>query len=109
VGVVASFPPIGGSDTERLCSTWARGAVSDCEQPSWYAFTVLAANGPFLTIHPGAILRLPQKHPSLTAIAVDMRVTRKPICLFTLRNRSLSPVAKLFTEVAFAVAKTMKR
>jgi len=81
----------------------------DCEQPSWYAFTVLAANGPFLTIHPGAILRLPQKHPSLTAIAVDMRVTRNPICLFTLRNRSLSPVAKLFTEVAFAVAKTMKR
>ena len=77
--------------------------------PSAYALNMMAANGPFLTIFPGAMLRLPQKHPLLTAIAVDMRATRSPICLFTLRNRTLSPAAKLFTEMAFAVTKATKR
>ena len=77
--------------------------------PSTDAINVLVANGPFLTILPGTMLRLPRKHPLLSAIAVDMRTTRKPICLITLRNRSLSPAARLFTETASAVAKATLR
>lgn len=75
---------------------------------STHALNVLMANGPFLTILPRTMLRLPQKQPLLTALAVDMRTTRHPICLITLKNRSLSPAAKVFIEAAAAVVKTMK-
>jgi DNA-binding transcriptional LysR family regulator len=77
--------------------------------PSTYALNMLVANGPFLTVLPGATLRLPEKHPLLTAIAVDMRMTRNPICLISLKERSLSPVAKLFAEEASAVSKAMTK
>jgi DNA-binding transcriptional LysR family regulator len=77
--------------------------------PSAYALCMLAATGPFLTMHPRTLLRTPQMHPSLTAIVVDMRGTRNPISLITLRNRSLSPAAKLFTEMASTTAKAVKR
>jgi DNA-binding transcriptional LysR family regulator len=76
---------------------------------SAYALCMLAATGPFLTMHPRTLLRTPQMHPSLTAIVVDMRGTRNPISLITLRNRSLSPAAKLFTEMASTTAKAVKR
>jgi DNA-binding transcriptional LysR family regulator len=77
--------------------------------PSTYALSALVATGPFLTIHPATMLRVPQKHPLITAVAVDMRATRNPIGLFTLNNRSLSPAAKIFVETTSAVVKTMKR
>ena len=83
-----------------------RTAVS---APSTHAISVLVANGPFLTILPGATLGLSKNHSLLAAVAVDMRATRNPICLITLRNRALSPVARLFTETTFAVAKAMAR
>jgi DNA-binding transcriptional LysR family regulator len=76
--------------------------------PSAFALCMFAATGPFLTIHPRTLLRAPQMHSSLTAIAVDMRPTRSPISLVTLKNRSLSPAAKLFTEIASSTAKTIK-
>jgi DNA-binding transcriptional LysR family regulator len=77
--------------------------------PSTHAISVLVANGPFLTILPGAMLGLSKKHPLLAAVAVDMRATRNPICLITLRNRALSPVARLFAEAASAVGKARER
>jgi DNA-binding transcriptional LysR family regulator len=76
---------------------------------STYALNVLVANGPFLTVLPGVTLRLPEKHPLLTAIAVDMRMTRNPMCLISLKGRTLSPVAKLFAAEASAVARAMMK
>lgn len=76
--------------------------------PSTYALSMLVATGPFLTVSPRTMLRTPQKHPLLTAVAVDMRTTRDPIGLFTLGNRSLSPAAKLFKETASVVIKALK-
>ena len=77
--------------------------------PSTYALSMLVATGPFITVHPSTMLRIPQKHALLTAVDVDMRRTRNPIALITLSNRSLSPAAKMFTETASAVVKTMQR
>src|SRR5215470_8670804 len=74
--------------------------------PSTYALSMLVATGPFLTVHPSTMLRIPQRHALLTAVDVDMRRTRNPIALITLSNRSLSPAAKMFTETASAVVKT---
>jgi DNA-binding transcriptional LysR family regulator len=76
---------------------------------STYALSVLVANGPFLAMHPGTMLTMPNDHPQLTAVDVRLAKTRGPIGLITLKGRSLSPVAKLFLQVAANVVKTMAR
>jgi hypothetical protein len=47
-------------------------------------------------------------HPQLTAVDVRLRKTRGPIGLIRLKNRSLSPVAKLFLRAANDVVKTIR-
>lgn len=76
---------------------------------STYALSVLVANGPFLAVHPSAMLTTPSDHPQLTAVDVGLRKTRGPIGMITLKHRSLSPVAKLFLQAAAGVAKTIPR
>jgi DNA-binding transcriptional LysR family regulator len=76
---------------------------------STYALTVLVANGPFLAMHPSAMLTTPHDHPQLTAVDVRLRKTRGPIGLIKLKNRSLSPVAKLFAQTAMGVVKEIPR
>lgn len=71
---------------------------------STYALSVLVANGPFLAMHPGAMLTTPNEHPQLTAVDVWLRSTRGPIDLITLKNRSLSSIAKLFLQNAADIA-----
>jgi DNA-binding transcriptional LysR family regulator len=73
-----------------------------------YALSVLVANGPFLGIHPGTMLTTPNDHPQLMAVDVRLRKTRGPIGLIRLKNRSLSPVAKLFVQAASDVVKTIR-
>lgn len=73
-----------------------------------YALSVLVANGPFLGIHPGTMLTTPNDHPQLTAVDVRLRKTRGPIGLIRLKNRSLSPVAKVFIQTANEVVKTIR-
>jgi len=74
---------------------------------STYALTVLVANGPFLAVHPSTMLTTPYDHLQLTAVDVRLRKTRGPIGLIKLKNRSLSPVAKLFVQTATAVVKAL--
>jgi DNA-binding transcriptional LysR family regulator len=82
-----------------------RAAVTTAES---YALSVLVANGPFLGIHPGTMLTTPNDHPQLTAVDVRLRKTRGPIGLIRLKNRSLSPVAKLFLQTANEVVKAIR-
>ena len=76
---------------------------------STYALSVLVANGPFLAVHPSAMLTTPSDHPQLTAVDVRLRKTRGPIGMITLKHRSLSPVAKLFLQAAAGVVKKIPR
>jgi DNA-binding transcriptional LysR family regulator len=76
---------------------------------STYALSMLVAGGPFLAIHPRAMLSIPGEHPQLAAVDADLAVTRAPIGLITLKKRSLSPAAKVFLESAEAVVKAMGR
>lgn len=76
---------------------------------STYALSILVSNGPFLAMHPGAMLTTPSEHPQLTAVDVRLRNTRAPIGLITLKSRSLSPVAKVFLRAAQDVAKSIPR
>ena len=65
-----------------------------------YSLSVLVGNGNFLGIHPHAMLTMPNEHPQLTTVDVRLPTTRGAIGLISLKDRSLSPVAKLFAESA---------
>ncbi|WP_156908707.1 LysR substrate-binding domain-containing protein [Bradyrhizobium murdochi] len=63
-----------------------------------YSLSVLVGNGNFLGIHPRAMLTAPNEYPQLTAVDVRLPTTRGAIGLIALKDRSLSPVAKLFAQ-----------
>jgi DNA-binding transcriptional LysR family regulator len=67
----------------------------------------LLATGRFLTILHHSVLRFNAKQWSLKALPIDLRIRPMPIAIFTLKNRTLSPVVRLFIERAHGVAKSM--
>jgi len=62
----------------------------------------LLATGRFITVLPDSVLRYNLK---LTALPIDLRIKSPPIAIVTLKNRTVSPVVKLFVEHVRAVAK----
>jgi DNA-binding transcriptional LysR family regulator len=69
----------------------------------------LLASGPFLTIFPASILRFPSRRPEIRILPVELPMARVPNGIVTLRNRTLSPVARLFIEHAREVAKPLAK
>lgn len=67
----------------------------------------LLATGRFLSIFPNSILRFPTGRPELRVLPVKVLVAPAAVGIFTLKNRTLSPVARLFIEHARAVAKML--
>jgi DNA-binding transcriptional LysR family regulator len=64
----------------------------------------LAATGRFLTI---AASPFRTRRPELKVLPVELPVARMPVGIVTLKNRTLSPVAKLFIECAREIAKSL--
>ena len=64
----------------------------------------LAATGRFLAIVPASVMRFPAKHPSIKVLPVELPTTHRQIGIITLKNRTLSPLARLFIECAREVA-----
>jgi len=73
-----------------------------------YSLSVLVGNGNFLGIHPRAMLTTPNQHPLLTAVDVSLPTTRGAIGLIALKDRSLSPVAKLFAKSVAPVVEKIR-
>jgi DNA-binding transcriptional LysR family regulator len=69
----------------------------------------LLATGRFLTIVPASALRFPTKRSELKVLPVELPIARVPNGIFTLKNRTLSPIAQLFTETAREVAKHLSK
>jgi DNA-binding transcriptional LysR family regulator len=69
----------------------------------------LLATGRFLTIFPTSVLRFSTKRPELKVLPVELPIASVPIGIVTLKNRTLSPVARLFIEHAREVAKPLAR
>jgi DNA-binding transcriptional LysR family regulator len=67
--------------------------------------TALLATGRFLAVLSGSALRLSGKRLGLKALPVDLPLRSGPVGIVTLKNRTLSPVAKLFIECAREVAR----
>jgi DNA-binding transcriptional LysR family regulator len=105
------FPHAGGFLTKVIKAAFEEQGLSvpraTVTTQSTYALSVLVANGPFLAMHPGCMLTMPREHPLLAAVDVRLRKTRGAIGLITLKNRSLSPVAKLFLKAATSTVKSI--
>jgi DNA-binding transcriptional LysR family regulator len=60
----------------------------------------LLASGRFLTICATSMLRFPKKRNDVRILSVDVRPPKVPIGIFTLKKRTIGPVARLFAEQA---------
>jgi DNA-binding transcriptional LysR family regulator len=67
----------------------------------------LLATGRYLTVLPESVLRYNAKQWALKALPVDLDMKPMSFTIITLKNRTVSPVIKLFVEQVRAVAKTM--
>ncbi len=65
----------------------------------------LLATGRFVTIFPASAFRFLAKRSELKVLPVELPTARRPNGIVTLKNRALSPVARLFIDCAREVAK----
>ena len=66
----------------------------------------LLATGRFVTIFPASAFRFLTKRSELKILPVELPTALRPNGIVTLKNRALSPVARLFIDCAREVAKT---
>lgn len=69
----------------------------------------LLATGRYLTIFSTSALRFQTSRPKLKALPVELPMSRVPIGIVTLKNRTLSPVVQLFIETAREVARPLAK
>ena len=69
----------------------------------------LLATGRFITILPASALKFPTKRPEFKVLPVELPMARVRSSIVTLKNRTLSPVAKLFIEHAREIAKPLSK
>jgi DNA-binding transcriptional LysR family regulator len=67
----------------------------------------LLPRGPFLGTLPASLLRLGANIPRLKVLPVDLPVEPWPVGIMTLKNRTLTPVVKLFIDCAREVVKPL--
>jgi DNA-binding transcriptional LysR family regulator len=65
----------------------------------------LVATGRFLSIVQASAVKYGLNDRRIKILPIDMSMTRRPIAIIALKNRTLSPVAKLFIDAAHGVAK----
>jgi DNA-binding transcriptional LysR family regulator len=71
-----------------------------------HARMTLLATGRFFTIFPAFALRFPATLPAVRILPIELPTAPIPHGIITLKDRTLSPVAKLFIEHAREVAKS---
>ncbi len=69
----------------------------------------LLATGRFVTIFPASALRFLTRRSELKILPVELPMARRPNGIVTLKNRAISPVAKLFIDCAREVAKPLAK
>jgi DNA-binding transcriptional LysR family regulator len=89
--------------------------ASGLDYPRAAVFTVppevrigLLATGRHLTIVPKSVLKFSMP-PNIKVLPIELKHSRVPIGIVTLKNRTLSPVAQLFIETARKVAQPLAR
>lgn len=75
---------------------------------SFHLREMLLMTGDYLTVVPACMLRvLNAKQLTVKRLPIDLGVETRPVAIFTLKNRTLSPVAELFLQSVRSVAKSM--
>ena len=75
---------------------------------SFHLREMLLMTGDYLTVVPACMLRvLNAKQLTVKRLPISLGVQTRPVAIFTLRNRTLSPVAELFLQSVRSVAKSM--
>jgi DNA-binding transcriptional LysR family regulator len=69
----------------------------------------LLATGRYLTLFPASTLRFPTQRSEVRVLPVELPMAGVPNGIVTLKNRTLSPVARLFIDTAREVAKPPAR
>jgi len=69
----------------------------------------LLETGRFLTILPKSALRFSSRRPEIKVLPVELPFSRDPIGIITQKNRTLSPVARLFIDHAREVARSLAK
>jgi DNA-binding transcriptional LysR family regulator len=73
---------------------------------SYHLRDMLLTTDDYLTVIPVCMLNvLNAKRPTVKALPIDLGVQTRPVAIFTLKNRTLSPVAELFIKCARAAAR----
>jgi DNA-binding transcriptional LysR family regulator len=68
---------------------------------SYHLRDMLLTTGDYLTVIPACMLDvLNAKRPTVKRLPIDLGVQTRPVAIFTLKNRTLNPVAELFVECA---------
>jgi DNA-binding transcriptional LysR family regulator len=70
--------------------------------------SALLTTGRYLSMVPRVVLQFPTPNQGLRALKIDLPTTAKPLALITLKNRTLNPVAQLFSDWAHEAAKRTK-
>jgi len=79
----------------------ARGSV--------HLLCALVASGPFLGIFPGSLLRFGANLPPLKILPLELPMPPLPVGIMMLKNRTISPVARLFIDRARELTKPLAR
>ena len=69
----------------------------------------LVASGRFISMFQTSMLRFPVRCPEIKILPVELPLAPVPVGIVTLKNRTLSPVARLFMECAREVAKPLAK
>lgn len=69
----------------------------------------LLATGRFMTVFPASALKFLARRSELKVLPVELPTARRPNGIVTLKNRALSPVARLFIDLARDVAKPLAK
>ena len=73
---------------------------------SYHARFSLLATGRFISVRTKQALKFQARQPLIRALPVELPMTRSPVAIITLKNHTLSPIARLFIEQARAVVKS---
>jgi DNA-binding transcriptional LysR family regulator len=67
----------------------------------------LLETGRFLTVLHDSVLRFNAEHWSVRVLPIDLLIRPMPIAIFSLKNRTVSPLVQLFIEQAQELAKSL--
>ena len=75
---------------------------------SFYLRDMLLTSGDYVSVIPISMVRVfNAKIPAVKVLPIDLRIQTRPVAIFTLKNRTLSPAAELFIKCVRTTAKSI--